>query len=52
VCVVSIPDFETATLESLLALLHEKLNIDTSNIFIDFENKIIFERYPDDDDDD
>jgi hypothetical protein len=52
VCVVNIPEFETATLESLLALLKEKLNIDTYKILIDFDNKIIFERNPDDDDDD
>jgi ubiquitin-like 1-activating enzyme E1 B len=52
ICIVSIPDFETASLEFLLTILHEKLSLKTSNLFIEFDGKIIFERYPDNSDED
>ena len=51
ICIVSIPDFETASLEFFLTVLNEKLRIDTSDILIEFDGKIIFERCPDETDD-
>jgi len=40
------------TLQNLLDLLNEKIDLDTSNILLEYDGKIIFERYPDNDDED